>query len=210
MVKILGREISIGQKKDGKDGEQAKRYDYSETEVKPALEERGALKMVFDQAGLRDSASFELDSVELRIENLSNELRNIAPIDEHWKFNPENYKKLTSEQKAEAEVIHKKIEILFMYRSLLFRCAYIGARDNPQFQQKLAALHSILERKIDIPGYLPRLRVLINHIWSVSWRLLEGRTPPPIIIETPQTYPIKPSGGVDLAKLGEEHTEDVT
>jgi hypothetical protein len=209
MVKILGREIFC--KKN--DGQQAARYNFSETTVQPALEKRGALRMVFNQATIRDSADFELDGIEVRIQNLYDEIQMVAPgvLTDKCDLIIEKLGGLTDKQKDGIRDLKEQIEILFMYRSLLFRCTHIGARYDPNMQKKLAALYRLLERKLKRPSYRPRLRVLINYLWSTSFRLKEGETPPPILIETPQVFPIKQGGGQGLNKIpepGEENEEN--
>jgi hypothetical protein len=199
MVQILGREITLRKKNDG---QEATRYNYTATEVEPTLEKRGALRMVFSQAAIRDSADFELDSTEVRIQNRYDEMKQYKILDEKGNIKSEELAKLSAEAKAKIKDLQEQIEILFMYRSLLFRCTHIGARFDPVWQKKLAALYRLIERKITrLPSYRPRLRVLINYLWSVSFRLKEGEVPPPILIETPQVFPIKQGGGQGLNRL---------
>lgn len=211
-MRILGRDITLRPKNDGNQ-QQAPRYDFTETNIEPALEKRGALRMVFNQAAVRDSADFELDSIEARIQHRIDDIQKIVTLDKDGTIKPEDWKTLKQEDQDKIDDLQEQIEILFMYRSLLFRSTHIGSRFDKSMQEKLGALYCLLERKIKRPSYRPRLRVLINYLWSVSFRLKEGEVPPPILIETPQVFPIKQGQGQGLnriAKPGDDEEPEAT
>lgn len=187
-MRILGREVSLRKKQEVEN--EKLRYNYYEENVKQPLELSAGLKTVFEGGNLRDCANYELDCLEAMIKNREEEKELIKQKGS-----------LSEKDLWRIRNINEEIVLLKKYKALLFRNAFIGAAEKPQIQRKLQALAKLFYGHLDMENYRPRLHVLIDYVWSISWRITEGRVPPPIIKETGTIFPMHASSGEGLNRI---------